>query len=64
MSKEKDFTGKTVNSVYVISKSRKEYVAGHKKTYWKCKCLSCGNIFETPIVKGGSTHGEHYKPAV
>ena len=47
MSMGKDLTGKTINSIYVISKSREEYYDGHKKTYWKCKCLNCGNVFET-----------------
>lgn len=59
MSKDrrcKDFTGKTINSVYVISKSREEYVKGHKKIYWKCRCLSCGNIFET---RGDRLSGSH-----
>ena len=56
MSKEKDFTGKTINSVYVISKTREKYYNGHKKTYWKCKCLKCGNVFET---RGDRFSGNH-----
>lgn len=55
MSKEKDFTGKTINSVYVISKSRVEHTKYNVRVYWECRCLKCGNVFE---VRGDSLSGK------
>lgn len=46
MPKMIDLTGKTINSIYVLSRANDKYTSGgHLRVMWNCKCLECGNIF-------------------
>lgn len=40
---QKDYTGQTINNIYVISKSNNK---NNGAIHWNCKCLVCGTLFE------------------
>lgn len=50
----KDYTGQTINNIYVINKSDKK---DNGATYWNCKCLSCGSLFTIDGRKLGNNGG-------
>lgn len=39
---QKDYTGQTINSIYVIGKSDNK---NNGAIHWNCKCLACGTLF-------------------
>ena len=46
MPKMIDLTGRTINSIHVLSRANDKYTSGgHLRVMWNCKCLACGKLF-------------------